>query len=127
MKSLVVTAALASLSGTAFAECNPNTGSGYIFVHQHCMAQNGCGSVNNLEAGETVLIVSNVIWDNVGNGRYPRSQFRDEAQIQAGFRVNGDVSACYSDYDEAVDDMRSLQARLSRSGWEIISIYLDDT
>ena len=111
--------------------------SGYVFVTATC-TQDRVYSVNNVcqtsrdtsVPTKAIMFVSNVIHDDGGNRRYPGGQFFDEMQIQHDLTMNGEVSFCFNDYDEAVDKMRERIAdwkRLFKGKAEIKRVYMDNS
>lgn len=139
-RTLIAALAMTTISTglQAHADCGSASTSGYVYVHTTC-TQDPVNNVRNIcqtQRGDAdaerkaVLIISNVIYDDASNRRYPTSQFFDELKIQHDVTLNGKVSPCYADYDEAVDQMRSQIARWKRRFKDtamIKQVYMDNS
>ncbi|MFC6198148.1 hypothetical protein [Ponticaulis profundi] len=105
--------------------------SGYVYITASCVSSSHPNPDNVClrekdEPQEVFRFVSNVIYDDASNSRFPAKSFFDELQIQHNVTKNGSASFCYESYDEAEDARRKDLAGYRRNDWQIRTVHLRD-
>lgn len=111
---------LALIAAPASAACVDD--SGYLYMRHSCVQervswspQNICEVSETARGTQTIVITSNVIFDDARNRRYPGQIFFDEMKIRLKLSANGRESHCFRTRGEAEDDLRRYLAGQRRS------------